>query len=81
MEKSDSDEDIMNILEPMNFDESIDDPSFMNSTINLKKNKEIDFYGESISNYINIVESIDKNNYIKFDNFLNENYLPDLTKK
>ena len=81
MEKSDSDEEIMNILGPMNFDESIDDPSFMNSTINLKKNKEIDFYGESISNYINIVESIDKNNYIKFDNFLNENYLPDLTKK
>ena len=46
MEKSDSGEDIMNIFEPMNFDESIDDPSFMNSTINLKKNKEIDFYGE-----------------------------------
>ena len=48
MENDDSDEDIQNVLNNLNLDDSIDNPSFMNSTINIYNNDEIDFCGESL---------------------------------
>ena len=81
MEKDDSDEDVKNLIDSLNFDSTIDNPSFMNSTIDIYNNDEIDFIGESLKKYKKIVKSIAHNNFIQIDNFLNEQYLPYLTKK
>ena len=81
MEKDDSDEDVKNLIDNLNFDSTIDNPSFMNSTIDIYNNDEIDFIGESLKKYKKIVKSIAHNNFIQIDNFLNEQYLPYLTKK
>ena len=45
MEKDDSDEDVKNLIDSLNFDSTIDNPSFMNSTIDIYNNDEIDFIG------------------------------------
>ena len=81
MENDDSDEEIQILVNDLNFDNPIDNPSFMNSTINIYNKDEIDFCGESLRKYTKIVKSIPSDNYIQIDNFLNEKYLPDLTKK